>query len=268
MEESKAMSGDRLRYGVSHWAREGETAVALAQYQRLADLPFNRTALQLCSRLLGDVKGARVLDYGGGAGIMAVTCAQRGADVVLVDAEPAALRTAEAFAEQRNVARRLTTIASETVPSALRGERFDVILLKDVVEHVHEDTGLLQQLSQLHAPGGVLLLSTQNSWSLNYVLEGTYQRKWRGNTAWCGWDKTHVRFYTPRSLSRLLHDGGYRPERWASVALVPYNLLSWLTLLKVDGTLPAFRYVDLTVGRVWPFNRLGWNLIIRSTRSA
>ena len=37
-------------------------------------------------------------------------------------------------------------------------------------------------------PGGRLLLSTQNSWSLNYLIEGAYRRWWCGERDWMGWD--------------------------------------------------------------------------------
>ncbi len=264
--DARTAEADRLRYDGHHWAREEDEQAALAQYLRLGDKPYNRTKFTLFRALTGELEGRKVLDYGGGAGIMAVPYAKAGAEVVLVDAEPNALRTARLYARQEGVDARLVTIESLAVPQDLKDERFDIILAKDIVEHIPDDQGVLRDLHACLRPGGVLLLSTQNCWSSNYVVEGSYQRFWRGNLRWLGWDQTHVRFYSPVSLSRKLRQAGYRPRRWASVFLIPYDLLSWFFLLKVSVEVPALRYVDLTLGRLFPFNRLGWNVIVKSVK--
>jgi 2-polyprenyl-6-hydroxyphenyl methylase/3-demethylubiquinone-9 3-methyltransferase len=256
----------RLQYDASHWTREEDEKKALEQYLRLGELVFNRTAIELITSMTGDASGKRILDYGGGAGIMAIAYAKAGGEVVLVDAEPNALRTAQYYARREGVENRIRTIRSEVFPSVLKSERFDIILAKDVIEHIEDDQRFLRELSACQQRGGILLLSTQNSRSLNYLLEGTYQRRWRGNADWCGWDQTHLRFYTAASLGRKLRQAGYRAERWAGVYLVPYNILSWLFLLKVEIELPILRYCDLSLGRIFPFNRLGWNIIVRAAR--
>jgi 2-polyprenyl-6-hydroxyphenyl methylase/3-demethylubiquinone-9 3-methyltransferase len=256
----------RLRYGGAHWSRERDEKKALDQYLRLGGLPFNRTAIRMIKSMTGDVSGKKVLDYGGGAGIVAIAYAKAGAEVVLVDAEVNALRTAQFYARQEGVERRISTIHSESFPVALKSQTFDVILAKDVIEHVHEDQKFLSDLFDCQGHGGSLLVSTQNSCSLNYVLEGGYQKHWCGNAGWCGWDETHLRFYTPSLLGRMLKKAGYKAKCWGSVYLVPYNVLSWLSLLKVEIEIPALRYLDLTVGRLFPFNRLGWNIVVAARR--
>jgi 2-polyprenyl-6-hydroxyphenyl methylase/3-demethylubiquinone-9 3-methyltransferase len=256
----------RLQYDASHWTREQDERKALDQYLGLGELVFNRTTSELITSMTGDVSGKRILDYGGGAGIMAIPYAKRGADVVLVDAEANALRTAQYYARREGVEKRIQAIHSEVLPSFLKNERFDIVLAKDVIEHIEDDQQFLADLSACQRRQGILLLSTQNSRSLNYLLEGTYQKRWRGNTGWCGWDQTHLRFYTAASLGTRLEKAGYRAERWASVYVVPYNILSWLFLLKVEIELPVLRYCDLSIGRIFPFNRLGWKIIVRAAR--
>jgi 2-polyprenyl-6-hydroxyphenyl methylase/3-demethylubiquinone-9 3-methyltransferase len=92
------------------------------------------------------------------------------------------------------------------------------------------------------------------------------QKYWCGNKSWLGWDTTHVRFYTAKSLRGRLHRAGYRANRWAAVFLVPYNILSWVVLLRAKLEVPALRHLDATVGRWFPFNRWGWNIIVRGVR--
>jgi 2-polyprenyl-6-hydroxyphenyl methylase/3-demethylubiquinone-9 3-methyltransferase len=261
------MAGARLRYPETHWAREAPSDDLVDRFVDGYRNVYSRTKVDLFERALGaTLAGRRVLDYGGGAGFMAVLCAEKGAQVTLVDAEPNALATARLLAGRRGVRERLETICAEQFPTELHRRRFDVIILKDVIEHIADDHELLVHLARCQEPGGRLLLSTQNRWSFNYFLEGTYQRWWHGNTRWCGWDPTHLRFYTPVTLKRHLNRAGYRPRQWHGLYVVPYNILSWLTLLKRDIVLESLHKFDLWFGSVFPFNRCGWNVVLAAER--
>src|SRR4051812_11515856 len=102
-----ASSGERARYDTEHWSREEDERRALDQYLQLGELVFNRTAINLIGSMTGDLSGRKVLDYGGGAGIMSIPFAKSGADVVLVDAEANALRTAHFYARREGVAEKI-----------------------------------------------------------------------------------------------------------------------------------------------------------------
>jgi 2-polyprenyl-6-hydroxyphenyl methylase/3-demethylubiquinone-9 3-methyltransferase len=256
----------KLKYDESHWAREQDPAKALEQYLAIGERPFNKTKQSLLLSLAGDVAGKRVLDYGGGAGYMAIPLALAGADVTIVDAEANGLQTAALYAKRAGVGQRVRTIHSERVPDELKTGGFDIVMAKDIVEHIPDDQAFLCDLRDCHAAGGTLVLSTQNSFSLNYLIEGSYNKYREGNKNWMGWDQTHLRFYTAASLRDKLARAGYRPNRWASVYIVPYNIVKWLTLLKLDVEIPALRYLDLTLGRVFPLNRTGWNIIVQAVR--
>lgn len=259
----------RKRYAQGHWSRDADPASALEKYLRLYDDPFNQVKLALFLRLLpGNLSGLKVLDVGGGAGMMAVQCAKLGAEVTLLDAEANALNTARHFAGREGVAHRITCHCSDTIPADILARRYDIVIAKDIVEHIADDLGFIRQLAACQNRGGRLLLSTQNSFSLNYLLEGNYQRRWAGNRDWCGWDTTHLRFYNPRSLKRLLASAGYAINTWNSVYTIPYDILSWATLLRREIVLPSLRWVDLWLGGLFPFNRLGWDLVISASLDA
>jgi 2-polyprenyl-6-hydroxyphenyl methylase/3-demethylubiquinone-9 3-methyltransferase len=253
---------ERLKYEDSHWAREEDEQKALDQYLKLGALAYNKAKFQLIDELLGIVDKKRVLDYGGGAGIMSIPLAKKGGLVTLVDAEKNALRTAKFYASREGVSQNTTMIHSESVPRELKQQRFDIVIAKDVIEHIQDEAQFLKDLSDCQEKNGVLLLSTQNSFSLNYIIEGSYQKFWCKNPKWYGWDQTHLRFYTPSSLKRKLIDAGYQPEKWASVYIVPYNILSWFFLLKKEIDLPGLHRLDLLFGKSFPFNKWGWNIIV------
>lgn len=239
----------------------------MAAYLRGGDA-YNLAKVHMFEQFLGqDLTGKTVLDYGGGAGCMSVRCAERGARVTLVDAEPNALETAKMLAARHGVAERIHTICDEAFPSALLGERFEVIILKDVVEHIADDEALLRGFARCQPQGGQLLVSTHSRWSLNFLVEGAYKRWWCGEKNWLGWDPTHLRFYTPRSLKRLLRRAGYRARRWWGVYIIPYNIASWLVLGRRQVQLDGLHKFDLWLGDLFPFNRLGWNVVVEAVRS-
>ena len=75
-----------------------------------------------------------------------------------------------------------------------------------------------------------------------------------------------MRFYSPLSLARLLGKTGYVARRWAGLYVMPYDIASRFLLLRRTVTLEGLLHVDLTVGRFFPFNRLGWNVIVAAQR--
>lgn len=266
MSQSDPRRSERLRYNEAHWAREADQHKALREYLELGERPYNKAKQELFVAMVGPLEGMRVLDYGGGAGILAIPMALEGAEVVVVDAEENALSTASLYARNEGVEDRVQTLHASTVPSGLMTEAFDIVIAKDIVEHVPEDDQLLCDLGRCLRPGGRFVLSTQSRWSLNYLLEGTYERYWCGNRNWLGWDRTHVRFYDPPMLRQKLERAGYRITDWAGVYLVPYDILSWLSLRKVEIRVEALRYLDRLLGRRFPFNRFGWNVIVKGTK--
>ncbi len=254
---------ERKRYPEDHWARDGEAGSALRKYLKLYEDPFNEVKLRIYERLLpADLTGKTVMDVGGGAGMMTVTCARKGARVTLLDAEASALNTARHFARREGVEERVSAVHSDRIPEEVLRQRFDIIIAKDIVEHIPDDQTFIKQLAQCQKPGGLLLLSTQNSRSLTYLIEGSYNKYRLNNPDWCGWDTTHLRFYTAGSLRTLLENAGYRVDKWRSVYLVPYDILSWVFLLRLKIILPGLKWIDLLAGHIPPFNRLGWNLVL------
>lgn len=256
-------------YPSDHWSQWPVNEESVARHLGLSQRVYQRTKFEIFARLAGrDLHGKTVLDYGGGAGVIAVRCAVNGARVTLLDPETNALGIARLLAQREGVSERLETVRAAEVTPDVAARRYDLVILMDVIEHISEDRGLLRALARCQTPGDRLFVSTQNSRSLNYLLEATYHRVWAGEKGWCGWDPTHVRFYTPRSLKRRLADAGYRPLRWWGLFIVPYNIASWLVLLRRNFEWSILHKLDLGLGHLFPFNRIGWNLLVLAERGA
>lgn len=248
----------QLTYPPEHWSNDPDPASALSKYLELSNSHYNRVEESCFLSLLPkDMHGLTVLDFGCGCGRLSVLCAKRGAQVTGIDRAEHAINAARLYAHQEGVSDRCTFAVRPGIPD----EEYDVIVAKDVIEHIEDDAAWIRAAAKALAPNGRLVLSTQNSWSLNYLIEGSYHRLWHGNRLWMGWDPTHVRFYNPISLRRIAKMGGMKVERWASMYIVPYDVLTWLLLLRKAVTFPALRYVDHLLGRVFPFNRLGWTIM-------
>lgn len=168
------MEKQRKRYSKEHWLRSSDPEKALSAYLEQQSKAYSRVKNAFVKELLGDLSGKRFLDFGCGAGMFTVHAALQGAlEVVGVDAEETALSAARYFAESEGVDHLCSFVRSEHFPILGSRPRFDVILMKDVIEHVQDDQDLLYAASEAIAPGGCLVLSTQNSLSLNYLLQGT-----------------------------------------------------------------------------------------------
>jgi len=262
------MSIQPPRYPEDHWLRSYDSEKALDFYLEQQSKAYSRVKNDFVTELLGDLKGKRVIDYGCGAGFFCVHAAKAGAvEVVGVDVEDSVLSTARYFAEREGVSRQCVFVRSSGFPSFAFKRGFDVILMKDVIEHASDDHILLEAASRILTPGGILVISTQNSLSINYVIQGTYHRVLRGDKKWFGWDETHLRFYTPVGLAKKLRKVGLECEAWRSVYLVPYKIPRIGTSDKKFYRLDALSWIDRTLGGVFPYNRLGWNVIVRARAS-
>ena len=97
--------------------------------------------------------GDRVLDVGSGKGELAYDLVVRAnAEVVGIDHDEHHL----AFARRRFRHERLRFVGG-TAPAELPGERFDVIVLSNVLEHVEDRRGLLRALLESAAPRAILI---------------------------------------------------------------------------------------------------------------
>jgi 2-polyprenyl-6-hydroxyphenyl methylase / 3-demethylubiquinone-9 3-methyltransferase len=172
--------------------------------------------LELLHQWLGSSwQGRVVVDLGCGGGLLAVPLMRRGAQVLGLDIAHAALRSAQRAAqpvaqgtanEPAKDARFLAAVA-EMHRSPVRDGQADVVLLADVLEHVHDPAAAVAEAARLLRPGGHLFVNTiDRSWQsklfaiwlgegLGFVPKGTHQ--WR-------------MFIRPQELDTMASDAGLR----------------------------------------------------------
>jgi 2-polyprenyl-6-hydroxyphenyl methylase/3-demethylubiquinone-9 3-methyltransferase len=259
----------RKRYDENHWIRSENVEDALNAYKEQQSKAYSKVKYLFVRELLGDLKGKRFLDYGCGAGMFCVYAAGQGAaPVVGVDAEETVLSTARFFTGQEGVQEKCGFVASKGWPFVQPGRPFDVILLKDVIEHIEDDQGLLDAAAQNLAPDGFVVLGTQNALCLNYLTQGLYHRVLLREKNWYGWDQTHLRFYTPWSLRKKLSKAGLRPVAWRSMYIIPHKFPAPPSSGKQFYRLEFLTLIDKTLGYIYPLNRIGWNIIVKAIKAS
>ena len=150
------------------------------------------------------LEGLRLLDVGSGGGILSESLARRGAAMVGIDPAGNNIAAAARHAEKGGLAIDYRQTTVETL--AAQGERFDAVLVMEVVEHVRDVPGFLRDAASMVKPGGWLFGATLNRTLKSYALAivgAEYLLGWlpRGTHDW-------RQFVTPEAFKRHLTRNG------------------------------------------------------------
>ena len=121
---------------------------------------------KVCERFGRDIndpkafKGLRFLDIGCGGGLLCEPMARMGAEIVGADASPVNIEVAKIHAAQSGVAVDYRAITAEALAEA--GEKFDVVLNMEVVEHVADVDLFMEKCAAMVKPGGLMFIATIN----------------------------------------------------------------------------------------------------------
>jgi 2-polyprenyl-6-hydroxyphenyl methylase/3-demethylubiquinone-9 3-methyltransferase len=142
------------------------------------------------------LEGLSALDVGCGAGLLSEPLARLGAEVTGLDPAPANIEAARRHAEGTGLDILYRTDLVETV--AASGERYDLVLAMEVVEHVPDVHAFVEACAACAKPGGLVLLSTINRTLRSFALAivgAEYVLRWlpRGTHEW-------EKFVTPAEL--------------------------------------------------------------------
>lgn len=116
------------------------------------------------------------------------------------------------------------------------GGTYDVIILSEVLEHVHEPVAMLSELREQLRAGGSLLLTVPNGrgpfeidqwfWKRNFLwIPALHARLVAGRTGSGKFgtlndDDPHVNFFTKSSLSQIVDAAGYKIDHWAARSFI------------------------------------------------
>ncbi len=148
--------------------------------------------------------GLRILDIGCGGGLLSEPMARLGAEVTGADAEEQSIHVARLHAEEQGLGINYRATTAEALAAA--GERFDVVLAMEVVEHVADPPAFFATCHDLLRPGGMMICSTLNRTAKCFALAivgAEWVLRWlpRGTHDW-------NRFVTPDEQRRMIDATG------------------------------------------------------------
>ncbi|MGC2412452.1 MAG: bifunctional 2-polyprenyl-6-hydroxyphenol methylase/3-demethylubiquinol 3-O-methyltransferase UbiG [Stellaceae bacterium] len=120
------------------------------------------------ARSLSTFTGLSLADIGCGGGLVAEPMTRLGFSVTGIDAGGAAIATARAHALASGLAIDYRVADIEALARA--GERFDVVLALEIVEHVADRDAFFAALGTLVKPGGVFIGATLNRTARSFAL--------------------------------------------------------------------------------------------------
>jgi len=181
------------------------------KYQRAT---FKNRLHALLSLLCGNGPATgKWLDAGCGTGILSRRLAERGCDVIGVDASPKMIEVAKRLARSGPVVDKLGFHVIETIEKLdLPDSAFDGIVCSSVVEYLDNPAEAISEFARLLKPGGLLLVSVPNRMSFLRLVESALNRgitKLNGNP-WLPHCCISKNEYSFGSLASLLGSKGFR----------------------------------------------------------
>jgi 2-polyprenyl-3-methyl-5-hydroxy-6-metoxy-1,4-benzoquinol methylase len=190
----------------------GELAQVGAEYElKQSEGPSHRVILEMTQ----GAPPARILDVGCSGGRLSELLRERGHHVTGVDLFDNAETT-------KRVDVFVLADLEKGIPEEVGGG-FDLAIAADVLEHVRNSDLLLRQIGASLGPNGRVIISVPNfgHWypRIRTVL-GIFDYDQRGIL-----DKTHVRFFTRRSLLRMVKKNGFTVRVFRTTGL-PIDVIS------------------------------------------
>ncbi len=142
-----------------------------------------------------------ILDIGCGGGLVCEPLARLGGNVTGVDADEKAVAVASEHAAQGGLKIDYRCDSAENI-----GQKFDVVLALEIVEHVNDVDSFVHDCVNLCKPGGIIIFSTLNRTAKSFALgivAAEYILHWvpRGTHQW-------KKFLRPSELARSIRRAG------------------------------------------------------------
>lgn len=178
---------------------------------------------QVCARFGLDptarypLSGLRMLDIGCGGGLLCEPMSRLGASVVGVDPSEKNIRAAQVHADQMELSIDYRLGKAEDLAEA--GEKFDVILNMEVIEHVGMPQFFVKSCCQMLGPGGLMFVATLNRTLKSFglaIIGAEYVLGWlpKGTHAW-------EKFITPEELKTWLSNNATPVQAQSGVSYHP-----------------------------------------------
>ena len=138
-------------------------------------------------------------------------------------------------------------------PESITKNRYDIIFMGDVLEHLRQPDDTLTKVSKLLKPGGAILLSTPNIAHISIWLElikGNFKYESLGIL-----DETHVKYFTRETLLDFADKAGLKATT-IDGSIDDYSegmIIDWLKEVGLEPTPKFWEYANSRDARTYQF---------------
>lgn len=179
------------------------------------------------------------LDVGCAAGLLgkALKEVNKEAEIIGIEMNSAYAKKAEEYLD------RVIIGNVEKLDLTSLGKKFDCIIYGDILEHLYEPRAILEKHKNLLSKDGEIVLSVPNVQFAGVILSlifGNWNYKDSGIL-----DKTHLRFFTKKTVKKLLKDAGFE------IVLIKPNYSNYKTIEIILKSCSLFGILSVYFARQW-----------------
>jgi 2-polyprenyl-3-methyl-5-hydroxy-6-metoxy-1,4-benzoquinol methylase len=164
----------------------------------------------------------RILDIGCGNGSFSNLIAQNGYEVVGLEESASGVK----FANQSFPNCHFIQGSIYNIPYTELGNKFDVIIACEVIEHLFYPKELARNVKPCLNPNGLLIITTPyNGYLKNLIIAATGKMDQHLTTLW---DGGHIKFFSVATMTTLLKSENYRNIKFKFAGRFPYLWKSML----------------------------------------
>jgi 2-polyprenyl-3-methyl-5-hydroxy-6-metoxy-1,4-benzoquinol methylase len=211
------------------WALNRECSVATYSYSNSAATHANAELWPALKHIIDrlDLPERKAFDLGCGAGATGNYLSGLGFDVTGVDLSETGIAIA-----QRDYPRIRTHIGSVYDDLASTYGTFPLVISLEVIEHCFDPHAFARTFLRLIAPGGVGVLSTPyHGYMKNLALALTGKMESHFTALW---PNGHIKFFSYKSLTKLLTDSGAASIKLRRVGRIPPLAKSMIAVVSID----------------------------------
>lgn len=179
---------------------------------------------------------ARILEIGCGAGPLSVTVAQLGYSIDAVDVSERMVERARRHALKFGVEDRMTVERGDVHEVEYRDDVFNLVVALGLLPWLHSPVAAIREIARVTAPGGYVILSSDNRRALHRVLDPRatpvlepmklrLKRYLERKGLWNEEEALDARSYSSLVIDRLAAQAGLAKVRGQTLGFGPFSIL-------------------------------------------